>query len=140
MTHPTSGPVSSMLRLFRDGVASYQPAIQGFDLETGDPQVSLDNVQRLVDAGLVISDFLVRSPARWSCLPAASNTTPLAFASEPQVWRRTPWPTLPPRPVLARKRNFGKSTTISPTTLQRSTGEPERPAVDLPGAVTTEPV
>ena len=50
MTHPTSGPISSMLRLFRDGVASYQPAIDGFDLETGDPQVSLDNVQRLIDS------------------------------------------------------------------------------------------
>jgi len=53
-------PVSPMLRLFRDGAASYQPAIQGLDLETGDPQISLDNVQRLIDAGLVISDFLVR--------------------------------------------------------------------------------
>jgi len=61
VTHPTSGPISSMLRLFRDGVASYQPAIDGFDLETGDPQVSLDNVQRLIDSGLVISGFLVRS-------------------------------------------------------------------------------
>jgi hypothetical protein len=49
-----------MLRLFRDGVASYQPAIQGLDPETGDPQISRDNIQRMIDAGLVISDFLVR--------------------------------------------------------------------------------
>ena len=34
-------PISPMLRLFRDGVTSYQPEIQGLALESGDPQVSL---------------------------------------------------------------------------------------------------
>lgn len=56
MTHP----IGPMLRLFRDGAANYQPAIQGLAFESGDPQVSLDNVQRMVDAGLVIADFLVK--------------------------------------------------------------------------------
>jgi len=53
-------PVSPMLRLFRDGVPSYQPAIQGLDPETGDPQVSLDNIQRMMESGLGIMDFLVK--------------------------------------------------------------------------------
>jgi len=53
-------PVSPMLRLFRDGVTDYQPAIQGLDPETGDPRVSLDNVQRMMETGLGIMDFLVR--------------------------------------------------------------------------------
>lgn len=56
MTHP----VSPMLRLFRDGEPSYQPSIAGLDEETGNPQVSLDNIQRLLETGLGIMDFLVR--------------------------------------------------------------------------------
>jgi hypothetical protein len=56
-----ANPISPMLRLFRDGVASYQPAVKGLECETGDPRVSRDNIQRLVDTGgLVLSDFLVR--------------------------------------------------------------------------------
>ena len=56
MTHP----ISPMLRLFRDGAASYQPAIEGLEPETGDPRVSRDNIQRMIDAGLVLADFRVR--------------------------------------------------------------------------------
>jgi len=52
--------VSDMLRLFRDGVQDYKPAIQELEPETGDPQVSLDNIQRLTQAGLGIVDFLIR--------------------------------------------------------------------------------
>ena len=52
-----SHPISPMLRLFRDGAASYQPEIDGLAFESGDPQVSLENVQRMIDAGLVIADF-----------------------------------------------------------------------------------
>jgi len=55
-----ANPVSQMLRLFRDGVTHYQPTIQGFDPETGDPQPSIDNIQRLRDAGLVLADFRVK--------------------------------------------------------------------------------
>jgi len=56
MTHP----ISPMLRLFRDGAAGYQPAIEGLEPETGDPRVSRDNIQRMIDAGLVLADFRVR--------------------------------------------------------------------------------
>lgn len=49
-----------MLRLFRDGAASYQPEVKGLAFESGDPQVSLDNLQRMIAAGLVIADFMVR--------------------------------------------------------------------------------
>jgi len=49
-----------MLQLFRDGVQSYQPAIDELEPETGDPQVSLDNLERLIASGLGIVDFLVR--------------------------------------------------------------------------------
>ena len=55
-----SNPISPMLRLFRDGVTSYQPEIDGLALESGDPQISLDNLQRMMKAGLGIIDFLVR--------------------------------------------------------------------------------
>jgi hypothetical protein len=55
-----SHPISHMLRLFRDGAASYQPEIDGLVYESGDPQFSLGNVQRMLDAGLVIRYFLVR--------------------------------------------------------------------------------
>ena len=58
MTHP----ISAMLRLFRDGVESYQPTMDGLEPETGDPRASRDNIQRLIDdGGLVLADFLVRS-------------------------------------------------------------------------------
>ena len=60
MTHPLPHPVSTMLQLFRDGVQSYQPAIDELEPETGDPQVSLDNLERLIASGLGIVDFLVR--------------------------------------------------------------------------------
>ena len=53
-------PISPMLRLFRDGATSYQPAIEELAFESGDPQVSLDNLQRMIDSGLVIADFMVR--------------------------------------------------------------------------------
>jgi len=56
MTHP----ISPMLRLFRDGVQNYQPAVHELEPETGDPQVSLDNIQRMMASGLGIMDFLVR--------------------------------------------------------------------------------
>src|SRR3989339_465029 len=53
-------PISPMLRLFRDGATSYQPAIEELAFESGDPQVSLDNLQRMIDSGLVIAEFMVR--------------------------------------------------------------------------------
>ncbi len=56
MTHP----VSPMLRLFRDGATCYQPAIDGLEPETGDARISRDNIQRMIDAGLVLADFRVR--------------------------------------------------------------------------------
>ena len=49
-----------MAERFRQGVASYQPEIKGFALETGDPQASLANIRRLTAAGLLIRDFWVR--------------------------------------------------------------------------------
>ena len=55
-----SHPISPMLRLFRDGAASYQPEIDGLAFESGDPHVSRDNLQRMIDAGLVVADFMVR--------------------------------------------------------------------------------
>ena len=60
MNDPVSGLVSPMLRLFRAGTVPYQPEMDGLALETGDPQVSLENLQRLMGAGLGIVDFLVR--------------------------------------------------------------------------------
>ncbi len=40
--------VSEMLRLFRDGATSYQPKCrQTLEPETGDPQASLKNLQRI---------------------------------------------------------------------------------------------
>jgi len=55
-----SHPISPMLRLFREGAASYQPEVDGVTFESGDPQASQDNLQRMIDAGLVISEFMVR--------------------------------------------------------------------------------
>ena len=60
MNDPVSGLVSPMLRLFRAGTVPYQPEVDELALETGDPQVSLENLQRLMGAGLGIVDFLVR--------------------------------------------------------------------------------
>jgi len=54
--------VTEPLRMFREGVQSYQPENSGIplDRETGDAQTSLKNVGRLMAAGLVIRDILVR--------------------------------------------------------------------------------
>lgn len=54
--------VTPPLRMFREGVQSYQPENNGIplDKETGDPQASLTNVCRLVQAGLVIHDIFIR--------------------------------------------------------------------------------
>jgi hypothetical protein len=54
--------VTEPLRMFREGVQSYQPANSGISLEpeTGEPQPSLRNLKKLLDAGLVIRDILVR--------------------------------------------------------------------------------
>ena len=54
--------VTEPLRMFREGVQSYQPENNGIplDKETGDPRVSLCNVRQLMKAGLVIRDILVR--------------------------------------------------------------------------------
>jgi hypothetical protein len=51
--------ISPMLRLFQEGAATYQP--DGLALESGDPQVSLENIRRLMATGLVIRDILVGS-------------------------------------------------------------------------------
>lgn len=52
--------ISPMLRLFRDGAKSYQPEMNGLAPETGDPQVSLENLRQIVAAGPVIWKILVR--------------------------------------------------------------------------------
>ena len=54
--------VTEPLRMFREGVQSYQPTNSGISLEpeTGEPQPSLRNMKKLLDAGLVIRDILVR--------------------------------------------------------------------------------
>ena len=54
--------VTPPLRMFREGVQSYQPENDGIplDKETGDPQTSLHNVCRLMAAGLAIRDILIR--------------------------------------------------------------------------------
>ncbi len=51
--------VSAMLQLFRDGVPSYQPEAKGLVLESGDPQASLENLGKIMAAGLMIRDILV---------------------------------------------------------------------------------
>lgn len=54
--------ISPILRLFQSGAKSYQP--EGFDLplkpESDDPEVSVENIGRLVEYGLRIRDLLVR--------------------------------------------------------------------------------
>ena len=52
--------ISPMLRLFQEGAKSYQPEIDGLALETGDPQVSLENVRKVVATGRVIRDILMK--------------------------------------------------------------------------------
>jgi hypothetical protein len=52
--------ISTMLRLFREGAQGYQPAFDGLAAETGDPQISLENVRRIVATGLAIRDILVK--------------------------------------------------------------------------------
>ena len=52
--------ISTMLRLFREGAKSYQPAFNGLAAETGDPQISLENVRRMVASGLAVQDILVK--------------------------------------------------------------------------------
>lgn len=54
--------VTEPLRMFREGVQSYQPENSELSLEpeTGEPQPSLRNLRKLLDAGLVIRDILVR--------------------------------------------------------------------------------
>ena len=49
--------IGTMLRLFREGAATYQP--EGLALESGDPQASLENIRRLMATGLVVRDILV---------------------------------------------------------------------------------
>lgn len=51
-------PTSEMLRLFREGIPTYQP--DGLAQETGIPQVALDNINRLRRSGLAISAIHVR--------------------------------------------------------------------------------
>ena len=54
--------VTEPLRMFREGVQSYQPENSGIPLESeaGEPQPSLRNLRKLLDAGLAISDIFVR--------------------------------------------------------------------------------
>jgi hypothetical protein len=52
--------ISPMLRMFRDGVQDYQPEGKGLAHETGDAQVSWENVERILDAGLRVQTILVR--------------------------------------------------------------------------------
>lgn len=49
---------TEMLRLFREGVTSYQPT--GLAAETGDPNVARENIHRLRQMGLVIASVLFR--------------------------------------------------------------------------------
>ena len=52
--------ISPMLRLFQEGAKGYQPEIDGLALETGDPQVSLENLRTVIATGRVVRDILVR--------------------------------------------------------------------------------
>jgi hypothetical protein len=52
--------ISPMMRLFQEGAKSYQPEGDGFAPETGDPQVSLENLRRIMAAGRTIRKILVR--------------------------------------------------------------------------------
>jgi len=52
--------IGPMLRLFKDGATSYRPDMESLAPETGDPQVSLENLRRIVAAGPMIWKILVR--------------------------------------------------------------------------------
>jgi hypothetical protein len=52
--------ISPMLRLFHEGATRYQPEFDGLAPETGDPQVSLENLRKIVAAGRAIRDILVK--------------------------------------------------------------------------------
>lgn len=52
--------ISPMVRLFREGAKSYQPGCDGLACESGDPQVSLENIHRVVAAGPMIREMLVK--------------------------------------------------------------------------------
>ena len=52
--------ISPMLRLFREGAKSYQPEADGLALEAGDPQVSLENLRRIIAQGPMIRDMLAK--------------------------------------------------------------------------------
>ena len=65
--------VSTMLRFFHEGVRNYQP--EGLARETGDPRIPLDNINRLRQTGLVISQIFVRPTVRFSYSVQASSIT-----------------------------------------------------------------
>ena len=52
--------ISPMLRLFQEGAKGYQPEIDGLALETGAPQVSLENLRKVIATGRVVRDILVK--------------------------------------------------------------------------------
>jgi hypothetical protein len=52
--------IEGRLDRFRQNVPSYQPETKGLVLESGDPAASLENVHRLLDAGLVIRDIWIK--------------------------------------------------------------------------------
>jgi hypothetical protein len=52
--------ISPMLRLFREGAKSYEPEGDGMAPETGDPQVSLENLRRIMATGRKIREILVK--------------------------------------------------------------------------------
>ena len=52
--------ISPMLRLFQEGAKSYQPEMKGLACETGDPQVSLENLKRILAEGPVIWKILAK--------------------------------------------------------------------------------
>lgn len=52
--------ISPMVRLFREGAKSYQPELNGLAPETGDPQVSLENLERILAEGPVIWKILAK--------------------------------------------------------------------------------
>jgi hypothetical protein len=52
--------ISPMLRLFQEGAKSYQPEGDGFAPETGDPQVSLENLRRIMAVGRTIQQILAK--------------------------------------------------------------------------------
>lgn len=51
---------SAMMRLFQAGAQTYQPEGDGLARETGDPQVSLENVRLMLAAGHRIREMVVK--------------------------------------------------------------------------------